>query len=71
MRFQEQNTGEKDDPNYDPLDKEVRNDTKVTCMQPIKAPIRKLDIYNCWASSRLDRLWRFDWWSTHNGSPPH
>lgn len=29
---------------------------------------KRVELYNCWASSRLDKLWRFDWFcvSNHN-----
>ncbi len=40
-------------------------------MQPIKKPLEVIDAYDCWSSSRLDRLWRFDWWSTVGISEPH
>jgi len=40
-------------------------------MLPIKNSKKKLEAFNCWASTRLDRLWRFDWWCTADSSPPH
>jgi len=27
-------------------------------------PLVQIPLYNCFASTRLDRLWRFEWWCT-------
>jgi hypothetical protein len=40
-------------------------------MKPVKTPIKRLELYDCWASSRLDRLWRYEWWCTNGGTDPH
>jgi len=36
-------------------------EVRATCATPIKNDFRPMDSQRCWASSRLDRLWRFDW----------
>ncbi len=40
-------------------------------MTPIKSPMIPVKIYKCWASSILDRLWRFEWFSTVDNAPLH
>jgi len=41
------------------------------CVQPIKSPMYPVKIYHCWASSVLDRLWRFEWWCTAGNTRIH
>ena len=41
------------------------------CAVKIFNDFKKLEMYYCWASSRLDRLWRFDWWTTENNQHLH
>ncbi len=51
---------------------EEENDKKPpACVIPIKSPMIPLKLYHCWASSVLDRLWRFDWFCTVDNTPLH
>jgi hypothetical protein len=59
-------TGELDDNRKDKKKEEEGEDDakEAQCVQPIKSPMFPVKIYHCWASSLLDRLWRFEWWCT-------
>ena len=41
------------------------------CSIPIKSPMERIEIYMCWASSTLDKLWRFEWYCSGGGAGIH